>query len=1725
MAGRSIRGPNVKVIDQPLKNVHEFEQWRHSMVFYLRQDEEFKQYLKPDLEFGKKTGSKPYRNCVTDSGDNPKSAEYKCEIIDFLLETIAQYVPLIPQADILNCGSLVEVWQVIRLHSNIEPSGALLNQVWNTVRQPGESPQALWSRLKQQYDDCLLRPKGLFYTDKQVTAAEVMSPTLHNVIILHWLQIIHPKLRDLVTQRFSKELRNATYASIWPEISKSIDGFLSELSNEDSCIRSFDEDLYIRRFDPGGASATRFPDKHFSRSSWRGRGSTQQRPRGNAPFRSQSTKSCDYCRLTGRRAYYTHNIEECNFLKRESPASSRAFDTLEDEHLAEFYAEYPEAELQPTSNQMNKIHIINRISTHPSPTLPVYYDNVLYYMTLDTGGTCSIIDKETAVICKCDIKPTDQGARMADGTSNLRVIGETELIFTRNHKSFSFNALVCDIPEPTLLAGMPFLAQHDIAIRPAKSEIVLDGSESILYDSKSVKPPVSRKLTNFTIRTPSSTVILPGESTTFQLPGYLKNEKSVAIEPRYDNKHQQHLSQPWPTPKVYEVKKGALKFENNTREPIMLKKNLHVCNVHTKVPDQEVAAITMSKADQSALYYPDKSPADDLEISSRNSSTGSTWKWNSIKASTCKPLKKVAPYSSPVKVDPDKQMPAEMVSKFRSLVETYDEVFNPTIGRYNQKAGKVEVEVNMGDSPPPQNKGRVPFYGRDSLVELQEKFDELINKGVFKRPQDIGITVENLNTTFLVKKRDSQDKRLVTDFASIVEYCRPTPGLMPDADSTLRQIATWRYLIHADFKESYFQIPLKKSSMRYCGVVTPMRGVYVYQVGCMGLPGTEVALEELTSLLFGHMVKEGCVAKLADDLFIGGNTLEELYNNFERVLKILHENNLKLNAKKTTIAPTSVIILGWLWSAGLLSGSPHKLLALAECEPPQTMKALKSYVGAYRFLSRVIKDYATVLLPLEKMIPGKYASKSGGNVKVTWTPERLQAFASAQSALRSAKSISLPHPDDVLQMITDAAITPSAIGATLYLIRGDKTLLGGFFNSKLPSFQRRWLPCELEGVAIGMTLSHFAPYILQSTQRPVILTDSKACVDAVGKLRKGQFSASARLTTFLSSVSRFNAVVKHIKGSSNVLSDYISRNPIECQDPRCQICSFIRHSMEAVVSSISVSDVLEGKVHLPFTNKQSWSEIQENCQDLRNVYKFLRHGTTPGKKGTNYRRVKQYIRAGAVISDGVLVIRQVEPFQPQTERIIVPNTVLHGILTVLHLKLEHPTKYQLMQVFNRYFYTLKLDATAAQTSKSCHQCVSLEDVPISLKKQSTEEVPDYITQKCAADVIKRNKQLILVLRETVSSYTQSTLLDNETVGCVSTGLLILANLLRPSSLTPMTIRVDPHSSHKSLFNSHESILSDNNIYLELGRALNPNKNPVAEKCVREMIGELLRLQPEGGPVSSHILSKATANLNSRIRAAGVSAHEMYTQRDQVTGKQLSIEDLEVIQNQHKRRLENHKYSEKSKSRGKPELPKPTVRVGSIVYLYAEGSKEKARPRYVVLEINGDMCKIRRFAEKQLGRITYTVMLSECYVVQMDETLECLPPYPEEDSDEEEYVLCPTTPHTTPTTPDSNDESDGNSSEESDSDLDSQSETEETSSNPEEEEMTVPDYCNLCHREVKEHHQSLVCDLCSKWSHRNCLKMTKQVYNQLTKEDTFNWQCPNCPVEEPVRVDEEIPPDI
>ena len=107
-------------------------------------------------------------------------------------------------------------------------------------------------------------------------------------------------------------------------------------------------------------------------------------------------------------------------------------------------------------------------------------------------------------------------------------------------------------------------------------------------------------------------------------------------------------------------------------------------------------------------------------------------------------------------------------------------------------------------------------------MELQERFDHLEQLAAFQRPEAGSITVEYVNPSFLAKK-PSGGSRLVTAFADVGRYSKPQPSLLPDVDSTLRRIAQWSHIIVTDLTSAFYEIPLAKESMKYCGVATLLK--------------------------------------------------------------------------------------------------------------------------------------------------------------------------------------------------------------------------------------------------------------------------------------------------------------------------------------------------------------------------------------------------------------------------------------------------------------------------------------------------------------------------------------------------------------------------------------------------------------------------------------------------------------------------------------------------------------------------------------------------------------------------------------------------------------------------------------------------------------------------------------------------------------------------------------
>ena len=169
--------------------------------------------------------------------------------------------------------------------------------------------------------------------------------------------------------------------------------------------------------------------------------------------------------------------------------------------------------------------------------------------------------------------------------------------------------------------------------------------------------------------------------------------------------------------------------------------------------------------------------------------------------------------------------------------------------------------------------------------------------------------------------------------------------------------------------------------------------------------------------------------------------------------------------------------------------------------------------------------------------------------------------------------------------------------------------------------------------------------------------DNKPCMQAVEKLCRGEFSASPRVTSFQSTVSRYQINVRHLNGSVNIPSDFASRNASECTESRCHICSFITQLEDSVVRSVHFQDIIDSQTRLPFTTRSAWLAIQTDCPDLRRTHAYLKQGTRPSKKTTNIKDVKRYLSVTSIARDGMLVVRCNDPLVPSTELIIVPRSI------------------------------------------------------------------------------------------------------------------------------------------------------------------------------------------------------------------------------------------------------------------------------------------------------------------------------------------------------------------------------------------------------------------------------------------------------------------------------------
>ena len=1097
-------------------------------------------------------------------------------------------------------------------------------------------------------------------------------------------------------------------------------------------------------------------------------------------------------------------------------------------------------------------------------------------------------------------------------------------------------------------------------------------SEPFNSPAKDLLPPPStppHELKFNAISMPSSSVTLSGEFLSIPLPSSLTHLHHIGIIPNFPSIPDKVTDSLHWLPQVCEVYHGQALYPNASRDAILAPKYAHFkpqlvnefeladLAIPINISDRFKPTVQMTKLNAGKLHH-SLVPARTLELISQ------------IKIN-----------KTPLSEDQESRL--QMIHKVNHRV--FD---NDLTEGYNHHAGEFYARFTFTTKPPP-TRVFVPQYNKRCSSIQQAKCDELEAQGVLVDPKTHGIPVLHVSPSWIQQKgrakhKDLQDcaldeLRFITAFNSLNDTIRPQPSRSCSSSAIFTFLSKWRFHIYGDLNNSYFQLPVQKSLWCYLGIMTPHKGIRVMTRTGQGLLGSDVELEELMCRILGEDINSGYCIAIRDDIIIGGDTIDEALTNYETILVKLNLNNLKLSPNKVRIFPADTEIYGYRIKDGCVEPSPHiiKTLGQSKMESLTTVKQVNSWKGLYKTLIGHLPALATVMSPFDSATGGKNSRET-----FVWTPELSVAFNVAMSHLQKINKTYLPAPNEQLLLLPDTMSVSPCTGWVLYTRRDGKLLPVTFCSAKLKDYMVKWFPCEKEGVGTVLAIEHCAHWISESELTTLVGPDSSAVVQAADLIRKGKHSSNPRLQSLLASVNRRNVKFFHnsAKSGKHVVPDSLSRlKDTTCKSKDCAVERFLEdipvklESMSITLLSVSLEQALPPVIiaatsaelsellttrsgPIPLGSRQTWIDIQKSDADCNAVFKQKTSGDAPRKKSTNSNINK--IFKESIVHQGLLVVRVFDDKRmKEVDKVVVPPTYLDSILTVVHIRLNHPTQYQLRQVFERHFFSPKLELALDLLYQSCFLCLSFKKFPKELDMFAPALFPDHPGTHMNVDIIKRSGQLILVNIDLFSGFVTCCFATSETANDLCKAIIDVITPIRHADI--VQVRVDKAPGLASLARNETSDLTKLGIKLELPLDDNKNSNCCVDKAINDLEVELKKLSPSGQKISSLELAQATTCLNNKIRNRGYTAAEIHFSRDSNDHMNLNLDDSKLQSDQISKRFNNHGPSSASKTpSGKPQNP-PDLSQGDLVYIKSHGSKHQVRDPHIVVKNSGQSAVLRK----------------------------------------------------------------------------------------------------------------------------------------------------------------------
>ena len=1619
----------------------QFAIWQEELEVYLEVEQKFRKFL-PGGKYTTWTPAEenPLRIETPQEPDTDDSLpDIRRELRQFIT-IIAKYVhqdyynPIIRHS-----SSLQWIYKKIRQDYNIEQKGIFFLNILDLKWDPTAQTTAIG--FYNQYRSMIIgnlakRGDVVEWKNETLKEDERLTASYEDMILLNVLHLLHPKLPLYVREQYAHKIgTNKRLMDYKTDILTNAKKYIQEIDmpqvakispqDEPECSLNYmqakSRQSYnrTRRGPPSSYQKPAYKSNMRQYDTYEKTSSTplQQAPQQPPPF-------CRMCHVLGmpRHVYTSHYLAQtsCPSLSQRDKqllvtrtAQQLNNINLEDDDIAKDYG----YDLEDNDDPQDQVEIDKKISNsasnsvsfslptscnfiQPVPTQILSVqdtNNKDVHITLDSGATVSYIKLDIAKSHNFKIRPNSQLSSLGDGQTKLPAIGEIDEHFFRNDWSVRFNAIVVINLHADFVGGNNFFKENQVIQDINNRSICVHRKYTVPETSPSLILPTQPN--NLLLQNNHISVILPGQSVQYPVPH--QDSTTLAVQPWHQNKTA------WPTPQLCIVKNGHIRLKNDSPDPINLPKAT------------KVQARTTSNTTPLVLTEPKmKSPPEPQEPADNT---------NLIKISSDN-------------IDP------QIIKYVQDIHATYKDVFDEDLSKgYNHHFGKHIAKLNWATNTRPQaNKIQHVNYDHETKVLLQRVCDDLTDKGVMGIPQEYNVDIQYCSPSFLVRKQKAKNKpkseltkddvRLVINFSKLNEFLKNAPTPITKPKEIFSLLGKWNYIIVMDLHSGFFQNHMDINDAKWLGITTPFGGLRFMKRSGQGLISQSEELDELLSKVLGEEMAQGISARLADDLYVGGADAKEAANNYKKVLQKLQAANLKISPSKTKVFLKSVDVLGWVWQqGGYLSPSPHRVNAIKNTKQTDinTIKDLRSWLGLYKTLLPASPNLTLLLHHFDVEVADKDSKE-----EVQWTRELSQHFKAAIEAVDELQTLYLPHPDDQLLIEVDAAKMQPGLGHTMYAIKNNKKLPVAFHSVKLSPGHSKWMACELEALAFATAIQ--AEYdVLKEAKKPIIISpESKTVADAVKMLKKGQYSSSPRIQSFINNINRIPISVQLASGKSaqNVSSDFQSRHPSACNTQHCAICNFTNETSDSVLlpscNNVNTSD------KDTMSNKMTWKRIQQEQKGCREAKQLLKSGKTPSKQsGKINSEIRRLCNVAKVNKDDMLVV-ETQPNKYSTtvtELIVVPQSHIPALLWQLHNSMQHPTRSQLKAQFDKSYYGVGLTPNLDKLYEECFYCATQKKLPDTLHQ--TKTIALVPGTHFHADVIKRQGQNIFTVRDHLSSFSAAKIIKTENHQELKKAIIDTISPIKLHGKCQVT--VDNATGFIPLLQDKDPDLLKLNIHVTATDVNNKNGNAVVDRACFEIEQELKRIEPDGRPISNTTLQKAISQLNGRLRRSGqISAFEMFFNRDMNTGQNLNLDYTKIREDQiQKRTLSNNKHNAKIISQQQQQHPQP----GDIVTVHKKPNKHIANDVYLVTTANEEKVKIQKILHPhsdtpKLRNVEYVTQPNRIHVARPSKSTfhPSTPPRPhqantwnpvravEEDSDDEYTPEEPDANHSTSNNNESND---------------------------------------------------------------------------------------------------------